>query len=231
MLHDITASFAPPRPMREKFPEVAKFENLSHFIVRAAAIEFAVVADVAGATSVAYDFAVGRAPSAAWRYAAPAVAIATLVLAVSLALRHYATLQTQPLHRFLWNGLAAAGVAVSLLLAALFLLKVSDDYSRATFLAQSAVVTVAVLAMRATLHARVRSALAAGRIEARRAVLLGETRRRPPSVDVWRRQAYGSSRRCRCPKTLSTVIARPRRGGPKPTRSSPHAGRRDPTTS
>ena len=79
----------------------------------------------------------------------PAVAIATLVLAVSVALRHFATLQTQPLHRFLWNGLAAAGVAVSLLLAALFLLKVSDDYSRATFLAQSAVVTVAVLAMRA----------------------------------------------------------------------------------
>jgi len=175
MLHDITASFAPSRPMRAKFPETAKFENLWRFILRAAAIEFFVVAGVASATSVAYDLAVGRAPSAAWRYAAPAVAIAALVLAVSLALRHYATLQTQPLHRFLWNGAAAAGVAVSLLLAALFLLKVSDDYSRATFLVQSAAVTVAVVAMRATLHARVRSALAAGRIEARRAVLLGET--------------------------------------------------------
>jgi len=175
MLNDITASFAPPRPMRAKFPKVTKFENLSRFIFRSAAMEFVVVAGVAGATSVAYDFTVGRAPSAAWRYAAPAIAIATLVLAVSLALRHYATLQTQPLHRFLWNGAAAAGVAVSLLLAALFLLKVSDDYSRATFLAQSAVVTVAVVAMRATLHARVRSALAAGRIETRRAVLLGET--------------------------------------------------------
>ena len=174
MLNDITASFAPPRSMRAKFPEAAKFENLSRFICRAAMLEFLVTAGVAGATSVAYDLAVGRAPSAAWRYAAPAVAIAALVLAVSLALRHYATLQTQPLHRFLWNGAAAAAVAVSLLLAGLFLLKVSDDYSRATFLMQSAVVTVAVAAVRATLHARVRSALAAGRIEARRAVLLGE---------------------------------------------------------
>ena len=43
MLHDITASFALPRPLRAKFPHAAKFENLSHFIVRAAAIEFAVV--------------------------------------------------------------------------------------------------------------------------------------------------------------------------------------------
>ncbi len=189
MLHDITASFAPPRQMRAKFPEVANFENLSHFIVRAAAIEFAVVAAAAGATSAAYDFAVGRAPSAVWRYAAPALAIAALVLAVSLALRHYATLQTQPLHRFLWNGAAAAGVAVSLLLAALFLLKVSDDYSRATFLAQSAVVTVVVVAMRAALHARVRSALAAGRIEARRAVLLGEAA--PPAAIRRRLAAAG----------------------------------------
>jgi Undecaprenyl-phosphate glucose phosphotransferase len=175
MLHDITASFVSSRPMRAKFPEPAKFENLSRFIFRAAAIEFLAVAGVASATSVAYDLAIGRAPSATWRYAVPAFAIAALVLAVSLALRHYATLQTQPLHRFLWNGGAAAGAAVSLLLAALFLLKVSDDYSRATFLVQSAAVTVAVVAMRAALHARVRSALSAGRIEARRAVLLGET--------------------------------------------------------
>jgi Undecaprenyl-phosphate glucose phosphotransferase len=189
MLHDVTASFAPPRPMRAKFPEASKFENLSHFIFRSAAIEFVVVAGVAGATSVAYDFAVGRAPSAAGRYAAPAVAIATLVLAVSLALRHYATLQTQPLHRFLWNGAAASGVAVSLLLAGLFLLKVSDDYSRATFLTQSAVVTVSVLAMRAALHTRVRSALAAGRIEARRAVLLGEAA--PPTAIRRRLAAAG----------------------------------------
>jgi Undecaprenyl-phosphate glucose phosphotransferase len=174
MLHDITASFAPPRPMRAKAPETAKFENLSRFIFRAAAIEFLATAGAAAATSVAYDRAVGRAPSAALSYATPAIAIAALVLAVSLALRHYTTLQTQPLHRFLWNGAAAAGVAVSLLLAALFLLKVSDDYSRATFLAQSAVVMVCVVAMRASLHARVRSALAGGRIEARRAVLLGE---------------------------------------------------------
>ena len=71
------------------------------------------------ATSVAYDLAVGRAPSAAWRYARRRSPSRRWCSRSRWRFATTPRLQTQPLHRFLWNGAAAAGVAVSLLLAAL----------------------------------------------------------------------------------------------------------------
>jgi Undecaprenyl-phosphate glucose phosphotransferase len=153
------------------------FENLSHFLVRTAAAEFLVVALTAYAASLVYSFAAARSWSTAHGYLPSALSIAALILGVSLALRHYAALQTQPLHRFLWNGLGAVALAFSFFLAILFLLKVTDEYSRATFLMQWVAVAVAVLGMRAMLHAGVQAAIASGRLEARRAVLIGDARR------------------------------------------------------
>jgi Undecaprenyl-phosphate glucose phosphotransferase len=182
MLHDISFSFAPAQQThRDDAPSAAiKFEGLSHFLVRAAAAEFLVVAITACATSLAYGFAARRSWSDLDSYFASAVSIALLILGVSLACRHYATVQTQPLHRFLWNGGAAVGVAFSFFLATLFLLKVTDDYSRATFFMQWVAVAIAVLGMRAMLYAKVQSSVATGRIEARRAVLIGDAA--PPAA-------------------------------------------------
>jgi Undecaprenyl-phosphate glucose phosphotransferase len=153
------------------------FENLSHFLVRTAAAEFVVVALAAYATSLIYSLAVTRRWPAVEAYLPSAFSIALLILCVSLALRHYAALQTQPLHRFLWNGVGAVALAFCFFLATLFLLKVTDDYSRATFFMQWVAVAVAVLGMRTMVHTKVQAAIASGRIEARRVVLIGDAGR------------------------------------------------------
>jgi Undecaprenyl-phosphate glucose phosphotransferase len=162
-------------------------ENLSRFLVWTAGVEFFVVASTAYGSSVAYSLAVRHIRPAAQAYAPSALAIAALILCVSLALRHYAALRTQPLHRLLSNGIVAAALAFALFLASLFLLKITDDYSRATFFIQWIAVAAAVLAMRAMTHARVQTAIADGRIEARRAVLIGDALRRDETLKRLRR--------------------------------------------
>ncbi len=158
----------------EATSQASSFETLSRFLLRMAAAEFVLITLTAYGASVIYSLGSRGVWPAYGTYLPSALSIASLVLVVSLALRHYAGLQAQPLHRFLWNGARAVALAFCFFLAALFLLKISDDYSRATFLIQWFVVAILVLGVRAMLHARVRAATAAGRIEARRAVIIGE---------------------------------------------------------
>jgi Undecaprenyl-phosphate glucose phosphotransferase len=160
-------------PVNEPERTTARLENLSALVAKLAAAEFVAVATAAYATSVIYYLVVLQSltPSAAYIWSA--LFIASVVLLVSLGFRHYVKPQTQPLHRFLWTGIGAVALAFSFFLSTLFLLKVTDDYSRATFFIQLLAVTVAVLGVRAVGHDAIRSAIAAGRVEARRAVLIG----------------------------------------------------------
>ena len=77
------------------------------------------------------------------------------------------------MHRFLWTGIGAVVLAFSFFLSALFLLKVTDEYSRATYFSQLVAVSLAILGARAMGHGAIRSAISAGRVEARRAILIG----------------------------------------------------------
>ena len=151
----------------------ARLENLISLIAKLAAAEFVAVAGAAYATSLVYYLGVLRSWPAGAAYIWSALLIAGLVLCVSLGFRHYAKLQIQPLHRFLWTGIGAVVLAFSFFLSTLFLLKATDEYSRATFFSQLVAVAVAVLAARAIGHAAVRSAISTGRVKARRAVLIG----------------------------------------------------------
>jgi Undecaprenyl-phosphate glucose phosphotransferase len=151
----------------------ARLENLLILLAKLAAAEFVAVATAAYATSQIYYMAVLRTGPAGQAYIWPALFIASLVLLFSLGFGHYQKLQIQPLHRFLWTGIGAVVLAFSFFLSALFLLKVTDDYSRGTYFAQLVAVALAVLGVRAVGHATVRSAISAGRVEARRAVLIG----------------------------------------------------------
>ncbi|MBV9741715.1 MAG: undecaprenyl-phosphate glucose phosphotransferase [Hyphomicrobiales bacterium] len=151
----------------------AGFENLSVLLFWIAVGEFVTVAVTAYGTALTYRYVVLQAWPPGWTYISAALYIAWLILVVSLAARHYVTLQTQPLHRFLWNGIGAVGLAFSFFLSTLFLLKVTEEYSRATFFIQLFAVTLAVLGLRTMGHGRIQAALASGRIEARRAVLVG----------------------------------------------------------
>ena len=151
----------------------AGIENLSVLLFWIAAGEFVTVAVTAYVTALSYSYLVLQAWPPSATYVSAALYIASLILLVSLAFRHYPTLQTQPLHRFLWNGIGAAALAFSFFLSTLFLLKITEEYSRATFFIQLFAVTFSVLGLRTIGYARIQGALASGRIEARRAVLVG----------------------------------------------------------
>jgi Undecaprenyl-phosphate glucose phosphotransferase len=155
----------------------AGLENLSVLLFWIAAGEFVTVAATAYATSLSYSYLVLQAWPPSVTYVSAALFISSLVLLVSLAFRHYVSFQTLPLHRFLWNGIGAVALAFSFFLSTLFLLKVTEEYSRATFFIQLVAVTVTVLALRTIGHGRIQAAIAAGRIEARRAILIGSRAR------------------------------------------------------
>ena len=151
----------------------ARPENLYALVAKLALAEFLFVAIAAHMVGLVYYVAILRTTFSASAYVGSALSLAALVSAVSLASRQYDNLQTQPLHRFLWAGAGAAALAFSFFLSALFVLKGTDDYSRGTFFSQFLAVAFAVLTVRAIGHAAVKSAVSAGRVEARRAVLIG----------------------------------------------------------
>ena len=159
--------------------KTAGIENFSVLLFWIAAGEFVTVAVTAYVTALSYSYLVLQAWPPGATYISAALYIASLILLVSLASRHYVSLQTQPLHRFLWSGIGAVALAFSFFLSTLFLLKVTEEYSRATFFIQLCAVTLAVLGLRTMGHARIQAALASGRIEARRAVLIGGAARQP----------------------------------------------------
>jgi hypothetical protein len=107
------------------------------------------------------------------QYGLTAVLLAILFSLVSLEFRHFAAIQTSPRHQLLWNGVGAVMLAFSFFLSIIFLLKMETAYSRGSFLFQLASVGTVVLAPRGTAYSRLRSAMAAGRIESRRVVRIG----------------------------------------------------------
>jgi Undecaprenyl-phosphate glucose phosphotransferase len=147
---------------------------LQSFLVKLGIGEFLLVGAAAYLGSVVYH----RLLLFDWpdpqKYVPAAALLAILVSLVSLEFRHFATIQVQPRHQFLWNGVGAVTLAFSFFLSIIFLLKTEDAYSRGSFLFQLASVGTVVLALRATAYSRLRSAIAAGRIESRRVVLIGD---------------------------------------------------------
>ncbi len=135
--------------------------------------EFFVVAGAAYLASVIYHEAVMR------DWPSPLYIVANLVLAatvesIALGFGHYKNCQSQSRHGFLFSGFGAVALAFSFLLSALFLLKITELYSRATFVFQFIAVEFAVLAARAFFYSRLQSSIAAGLVNARRVVLIGD---------------------------------------------------------
>jgi Undecaprenyl-phosphate glucose phosphotransferase len=184
---------------------------LQSFLLKLGVGEFLAVATVAYLGSVVYH----RLALFYWpdpqQYVAAALLLALMVSVVSLQFRQFSAMQTQPRHEFLWSGIGAVALAFSSLLSIMFLLKVADDYSRGTFLFQLTSVGIAVLALRATAHSRLQSAIAAGRIESRRVVLIGDTDRCSQFAHRLRLAGIRTVRAFGLPEHFGSEIA-PRRG-------------------
>lgn len=72
------------------------------------------------------------------KYIPEALLIATLNLLVSIGHRQYSRIQTQPRQAFLWSGVSGVFLVFFFLLSTMFVLKHSEDYSRATVMVQAA---------------------------------------------------------------------------------------------
>jgi Undecaprenyl-phosphate glucose phosphotransferase len=141
--------------------------------------EFIVVAGTAYLASlIAHEAIWNQSPPGLEFYLAADLFLAATVEAIALGFGHYKNSQSQSRHAFLFSGFGAVALAFSFLLSALFLLKITELYSRATFVFQFIMVEFAVLAVRAFFHARLQSAIAAGRVNARRVVLIGDPAKR-----------------------------------------------------
>lgn len=137
------------------------------------AIEFLVIlAAISGATILYHYSTFGVIPSLVqYKYAGTLVAVYFTLL--SLGFRHHNTLQTQQLHLLLWRGVGTVALAFALFVSTLFLAKISDQYSRGSFIFQIIAVSITVCTYRYVLYLWLRTAIANGVVEARRVVLIG----------------------------------------------------------
>jgi Undecaprenyl-phosphate glucose phosphotransferase len=148
--------------------------RLAALLVLAAATEFLFVAVAAYFAAVLYHrLFLLHWPDPA-KYISESLLISTLDLFVSIGHRQYSRIQTQPRHVFLWNGASGVFLVFSFFLATIFLLKISEDYSRATIMVQAVSVGLAVLCTRTMWFSLLHSAIASGLVDARRVVLIGD---------------------------------------------------------
>jgi Undecaprenyl-phosphate glucose phosphotransferase len=149
-------------------------QPLSVAITKLVIQEFFVVASAAYLASASYHEAIVKEWSSSHLYIVANLLLAATVEAIALGCGHYKNSQSQSRHAFLFSGFGAVALAFSFLLSALFLLKITELYSRATFVFQFITVEVTVLGARAFWHPRLQSAIAAGLVNARRVVLIGD---------------------------------------------------------
>ena len=101
----------------------------------------------------------------------------------------------------MWSGLGAVGLTFSLFVSLMFLLQVSEIYSRGTFFLQLITVAISVLTLRAISHTRIQSGIAGGRIEARRTVLIGNSAHCEPISEQLHNSGVRTLRRLPLPAT------------------------------
>jgi Undecaprenyl-phosphate glucose phosphotransferase len=172
ILHTIVNSVNGPQT---NSPKLKRLSVVFWFWV---AIEFLTIAISAYFASVLYHDAsvasFGAMPSLK-EYIIEALFVAASFTVISLGFRHFGMAQRLQLHLLLWSGIGAVILAFVAFLATIFMLKMSGDYSRGAFLFQIVGVSIAICTCRALSHLWLRSAFASNSIEARRAILIGDT--------------------------------------------------------
>ena len=147
--------------------------QLNLVLYKIACLEFSAVLAAASISIALYYWGALGAQVPVGLYFYRAVLLSALVILVSVSFHHYVKIQTQRKRWYVTVGLGAVGLAFSLFLSFLFLLKEADGYSRGAFIVQFLVVSVVVVGVRALTHNRLRASIARNEIEARRVVLIG----------------------------------------------------------
>ena len=154
-------------------PLVQRPSRLSDVLYKIVALEFVAIFLAASiAMDLYYWIALGAQVPVS--FCVPgALAIATLIVLVSIAFRHYAKIQSHRKRWYVRAGVGAVGLAFSLFLSLLFLSKVAEQYSRGAFLFQFIVVSMVIVGVRAITSNKLHAAIARNEIEARRVILIG----------------------------------------------------------
>jgi Undecaprenyl-phosphate glucose phosphotransferase len=173
---------------RPKSGEPARLVTVCTIVVTLEFLAVAVTAYLAdtGYQYIAYSHLANEAGVPA------ALFLATLMCAISLGFRQFIGVQRQPLHTLLWSGIGAVALAFSFLLSSLFLLKLTDQYSRGAFFLQIMAVSFTVCAVRAGFYVWLQSAIRSGLVEARRVVLIGDERYRSQFPDLVKSAGFRS---------------------------------------
>jgi Undecaprenyl-phosphate glucose phosphotransferase len=174
LLNHRTAAASAVLPSQEAVQPSRRPQPLSAAIAKLVIQEFLVVAGAAYLASAIYHEAIVGDSASPHLYIAADIFLGVSVESIALGFGQYRNSQSQSRHAFLFSGFGAVALAFSFLLSALFLLKITELYSRATFVFQFITVEFAVLTGRAFLHQRLQSSIAAGLVNARRVVLVGD---------------------------------------------------------
>ena len=156
-------------------------DRSSLWVGKIAAVEFIAVATSAYLTSAFYH----GLTSTDWqisRYLVASAVIATLFSCVSLGFGDSRKLLEQRQQQFMWSGVKSVALAFAFFLSIMFLLKIAEDYSRVTFVFQITGICATVIAVRGWLYARRQAAVASGRIQGRRAIIVGAPINQPHFV-------------------------------------------------
>jgi Undecaprenyl-phosphate glucose phosphotransferase len=162
----------------------AKAMRLGGVVAMFHILEFLFVLGAAYISSIVYHNATLQSHLDIREYLSAAIYIAILTSIVSAGFRHFAEVQRQPLHVLLWNGLGSVSLAFSFLLSTLFIVKISESYSRGTLAFQIIAVTAVICISRTMFYFWLQTAVRAGQIEARHVVLIGDERYRLQFADM-----------------------------------------------
>lgn len=108
------------------------------------------------------------------KYAAVALLIGATEVSASALMGQFRHVQKQRRDRFLWSGLLSVTLTFLLLIAFLFLFKLTAHYSRAILILQLAGSCLAVLAIRSAIFSRFQAAIAKHKIPGRRMIVIGD---------------------------------------------------------
>jgi hypothetical protein len=108
-------------------------DRLSTWIAKVAIVEFVVVGASSYLTSAAYHAVAVPEWLSSSRYVVASAVIAALYSCASVTFRDFRKLQEQRYQPFLLTGLKSVAFAMAFFLTALFLLKITEDYSAHSF--------------------------------------------------------------------------------------------------
>jgi Undecaprenyl-phosphate glucose phosphotransferase len=152
------------------------FYRIERLVLKIIGMEFVTIALLCLTTSIGYFTVVLNETPPSFEFLAAVLVIPALVVLPAAAFKQYHLIQAQSRDRYMWSGLAAVTLAFALFISLLFVFKVAHWYSRATLLCQFLALGGAILVVRRATHNYIRGAVRAGRLEARRAILVGDVK-------------------------------------------------------